>query len=71
MYRTYLLMSTVFATLLALMVVVFCFFVDPYNLYPSLNFYENEQEADLFYHLRLHKPYAMEALKPDHLIAGH
>jgi hypothetical protein len=70
MYRTYLLMSTVFATLLALMVVVFCFFVDPYNLYPSLNFYENEQEADLFYHLRLHKPYAMEALKPDHLIVG-
>ncbi len=70
MYRTYLLISTVATTLLALAVTAFCFIIDPYDLYPSLGKADRQQQVDLFYHLRLHKPYAMESRRSHHLVVG-
>ncbi|MFK7732142.1 MAG: hypothetical protein AB8B48_11045 [Pseudomonadales bacterium] len=51
-------------------VVLFTLSTDPYKLRPPSNDERSVGAIDLFYHLRLHKPYAIERLKPSHLIAG-
>ncbi|MEP5567766.1 MAG: hypothetical protein ABJN62_08035 [Halioglobus sp.] len=68
MYRTYFLISALCTALLVIVVAAFCFLADPYDLYPSID--DNELDPDLFYHLRLHKPYAMESQRAEHLIVG-
>lgn len=49
---------------------VFCFIVDPYDLYPEVPGLSQERSVDLFYFLRLHKPYAVERIHPQVLIVG-
>jgi hypothetical protein len=70
MHRTYVLSSAALAAFMTLALIVFCFLVDPYELYPSITASRPSGQADLFYHLRLHKPYAIESRKPQHLIVG-
>jgi hypothetical protein len=48
----------------------FCFVVDPYKLFPSVPGLSQETSVDLLYKLRLHKPYAIEDVKPNALILG-
>ncbi len=48
----------------------FCFVVDPYDLYPNVPGLSQDKSVDLFWYLRLHKPYAVERIKPQALIAG-
>ncbi|NQX89062.1 MAG: hypothetical protein HRT77_10400 [Halioglobus sp.] len=43
---------------------------DPYKLYPQLSRLDSGSSPDLFYHLRLHKPYAVTRIRPNHLIVG-
>lgn len=70
MHRTYVLTSAALATLLASTIVIFCFLADPYAIYPSVAGSGEEGEVDLFYHLRIHKPYAMASRRAQHLIIG-
>jgi hypothetical protein len=70
MQRAYLIGTLSLVAATALCVIALCFFVDPYNMYPRHNGANEDQHADLFYHLRLHKPYAMQRLQPEHLIIG-
>ena len=46
------------------------YITDPYDLYPPLPGLSSGKTTDLFYHLRLHKPYAMRRTPADHLIVG-
>ena len=46
------------------------YIIDPYGLYPPLPGLSSGKTIDLFYHLRLHKPYAMQRTPADHLIVG-
>lgn len=46
------------------------YITDPYDLYPPLPGLSSGKTTDLFYHLRLHKPYAMQRTPADHLIVG-
>jgi hypothetical protein len=70
MYRTYILTSTLLAAFFAACIVVFCFIVDPFSIYPAIRGFSPEKTTDLFYHLRLHKPYAIENIQAEHLIVG-
>ena len=70
MHRIYIYTSAVFAAIVAFCIVAFCFVVDPYAIYPTFRTNESGENIDLFYHLRLHKPYAMENIRPRHLIVG-
>lgn len=54
----------------AVCVVFFTFRVDPYRLYTNGPPGINQRVGDLFYHLRLHKPYAIERIQPKVLVAG-
>jgi hypothetical protein len=49
---------------------IFCFVVDPYDLYPRVPGLSSEKSVDLFWYQRLHKPYAVEHIQPQVLIAG-
>ena len=60
--------SFVFTVLVAT-TLVFNYRVDPYQLY-SGEWSREEPQIDLFWHLRLHKPYQIERLSPDALILG-
>lgn len=51
-------------------IVLFCFIVDPYKLFPTIPGLSQQTSVDLFYKLRLHKPYAIEEVKPSILILG-
>lgn len=51
-------------------IVMFCFIVDPYKLFPAVPGLSPGTSVDLFYKLRLHKPYAVEDIKPSILILG-
>ncbi|MCY4428453.1 MAG: hypothetical protein OXC05_15690 [Halieaceae bacterium] len=46
------------------------YIIDPYDLYPPLPGLSPGKTTDLFYHLRLHKPYAMQRTPAEHLIVG-
>ena len=46
------------------------YITDPYDLYPPIPGLSSGETIDLFYHLRLHKPYAMLRTPADHLIVG-
>ena len=70
MYRIYIFTSTLLTALVALCIAAFCFVVDPFNIYPAVRGYSPEKTIDLFYHLRLHKPYAIENIQAEHLIIG-
>lgn len=43
---------------------------DPYRLRANAGEQSSARAIDLFYHLRLHKPHAVERLKPRQLVAG-
>jgi hypothetical protein len=70
MHRIYIYTSALFAAIFAFCIVTFCFVIDPYAIYPTLGTHESDENIDLFYHLRLNKPYAMENIRPRHLIVG-
>ena len=44
--------------------------VDPYGLYPRIPKLSPKQPADLFWYLRLHKPYSMQQVEAEQLIIG-
>ncbi len=70
MHRIYIVTTAIPAAIAALIIVAFCFVIDPYELFPAVGGYSPQKKVDLFYHLRLHKPYAMEKVQADHLIVG-
>ena len=70
MHRAYLIGTLSIVVALAGCIIILSFVVDPYNMYPRDNDARPRQHADLFYHLRLHKPYAMQRVQPEHLIIG-
>lgn len=70
MHRLYLFTSAAIAVIAAAVLIAFSYIVDPYSIYPSVRGYSPEKTIDLFYHLRLHKPYAMERVRAEHLIVG-
>jgi hypothetical protein len=70
MQRAYLIGTLSVAAVLALCVVALCLAVDPYKLYPDGDDDNSGNSADLFFHLRLHKPYAIQRRAPQHLIIG-
>jgi hypothetical protein len=49
---------------------IFCFLVNPYDLYPKIPGLSQDKSVDLFWYLRLHRPYAVERIQPEGLIAG-
>ena len=55
---------------IAACVIFFTFRVDPYRLYANNSASDHPYAVDLFYHLRLHKPYAIEQIQPKFLVAG-
>jgi len=70
MYYRYCLISLALALLLSVGVALHTCSVDPYQLYPDRDGVSGNGSLDLFYHLRLHKPYAMDAIRAKHLILG-
>ena len=70
MFRTYLLSTTALAALLIAGIVLFTHRVDPYWLYHLQGARDDEASFDLILHLRLHKPHAIRAFKPQHLVIG-
>ncbi|MEP1471056.1 MAG: hypothetical protein ABJK25_08805 [Halieaceae bacterium] len=71
MYRRYFIASAIFAAFAGLTIVAYSFLANPYAMFVSVTGLEQyERKTDLFYHLRLHKPYAMERRKATHLIVG-
>ena len=70
MYGRYALTLTGTILLCATCIVAIALLVDPYRLFPDVSRYGPDKPADLFYYLRLHKPYAIRRVKPDHLIVG-
>ena len=70
MHRTYLIQLAA-ALMLALAVCAGTLWtIDPYDLYTYSPQQRGETDADLFWHLRLHKPYAMRRVKAEQLIVG-
>lgn len=51
-------------------IVLLCFTVDPYKLFAPIPGLSPKTSVDLFYYLRLHKPYAVEDIEPSILILG-
>ena len=70
LYRQYFLASATLAIFASLLIAAYSFLVDPYAMYKPVAGFESGKKTDLFYHLRLHKPYAMESRKATHLIIG-
>ncbi len=70
MHRAYL--GRVLAVLMAgtMAGVLVLWAVDPYGLYPRIPKLSPEQPADLFWYLRLHKPYKMQLVEAEQLIIG-
>lgn len=65
------LIAAVGTTLLgAIYVIAFTLSSDPYRLFPHLIDAKTSGTPNLFYHLRLHKPYAIERLKPQSIVVG-
>ena len=69
-FGSYLVTLAAATALAASLIVVALFVVDPYGLYPSIPGVSPSRSADLFWHLRVHKPYALEEIEADHLIIG-
>jgi len=70
MYYRYCLISFALTLLLSAGVALRTCSFDPYQLYPDRTGVSGNGSLDLFYHLRLHKPYAIEAVRAEHLILG-
>jgi len=70
MYYRYCLISFALALLLSAGVALRTCSFDPYQLYPDRAGVSGNGSLDLFYHLRLHKPYAIDAVRAEHLILG-
>lgn len=70
MHRGYPITALATFFLMSISVWIMCFVVDPYDLYPRVPGLSQEKTVDLFYALRLHKPYAVERVQPQVLIAG-
>ena len=70
MHRAYLiqLIAAVVLTIVAIAVTLWA--INPYGLYPGVSQSGPGHSADLFWHLRLHKPYAMQQLGVEQLIIG-
>lgn len=69
-FRTYLVKLAAGTVGAACMIVAFLFVVDPYGIYPDVEGISPTASTDLFFYLRLHKPYALENIRADHLIIG-
>jgi len=55
---------------LALLTIGFTLRSDPYGLYTPLQGLEEQKRLDLFQHVRLYKPYAIDELRPRHIVTG-
>jgi hypothetical protein len=69
-YRSYVIMGGALFALLSIAVVLVNYIADPYDLYPYDAIRSPGKSLDLFYHLRLHKPYRMRVLAADELVIG-
>jgi hypothetical protein len=70
MPRSYAVTALATLFLISGFITTFCFVVDPYKLFPSVPRLSPDKSIDLFYFLRLHKPYAVEQIQPQLLIVG-
>ncbi len=68
--NSYLKMLTLVFLAISLLIIAFNFISNPFKIYPDLNGFGPQRNADLFWYARLHKPYRVASLKPSHLIAG-
>jgi hypothetical protein len=70
MPRSYAVTALATLFMISASIAMFCFVVDPYKLFPSVPRLSPDKSVDLFYFLRLHKPYAVEHIRPQRLIVG-
>jgi hypothetical protein len=70
MYRRYLVIVATSLLAVSLGVALLLWQADPYRLYQHRGGDSREASADLFWHLRLHKPYALERVRPRFLVVG-
>jgi hypothetical protein len=56
--------------LLATILITTSYLIDPFRLYERSDIAYENAEFDLFWYLRLHKPYRMEAVRADALVLG-
>lgn len=67
-HKRYLLTATLVLALLSIVLVVGSYRLDPFSLYEENM--DNQASIDLFWHIRLHKPYRMHTAKAKHQIFG-
>lgn len=68
--RRYLVVATVCFVVLSAFVVTFSYLLNPFAIYPNGGQLRNDRSIDLFWHIRLHKPYRMQEVKAENMIFG-
>ena len=70
MYRDYTKFALATLVIFLAAVILVNLIVDPYRIYPKISRFELEKSFSLFHHMRLHNAYAIEQVRPQHLIVG-
>jgi len=70
MLRSYAVTSLATLFLISACIVMLCFTINPYKLYPAIPWLSPKASVDLFYILRLHRPFDVERVQPQILILG-
>jgi len=69
-HRAYTLKATGLSLVLALCLIAFNFILDPYDIYPGVGSLSPGEKSELISRLRMHKPYAMQVRRAEHIVLG-
>lgn len=69
-HRVYLFRFSGVMLALAFSVITINYIIDPYDIYPDIGRHSPASKLDLVNHMRLHKPYALQQHRAEHLVIG-
>lgn len=69
-HRTYLFQLSGLASILAFVIATTTYIANPYGIYPGNGGYSPNVQLEILNRMRFHKPYALEIIRPEHIVIG-